>query len=83
MDADLPPLQQFILPGGSDAAARLHLARAICRRAERAVTTAHRAHGEVLEILVYLNRLADWLFVMSRRANQIAGVPDVPWEKQG
>jgi cob(I)alamin adenosyltransferase len=78
-EAGLPPLKSFVLPGGSPAGAALHQARTVCRRAERAVLLASR-HTKVREqILVYLNRLSDFLFVAARQANQDAGVPDVPW----
>jgi cob(I)alamin adenosyltransferase len=80
----LPALTQFILPGGCEAAARLHLARTICRRAERGVVgLAERESGAApLLIIKYLNRLSDWLFVQARLANHVAGVGDVPWEKE-
>lgn len=75
----LPPLQNFILPGGSELAARLHLARTVCRRAERAVV-ALAEHEEVsTQATIYLNRLSDLLFVLARLANAEAGVEDVPW----
>lgn len=78
-EAQLPPLTSFILPAGSDAAARLHLARCICRRAERLCVGLARMESVEGEILVYLNRLSDWLFALARLANHEAGVPDVPW----
>ena len=78
-EAALPALRQFILPGGAEASARLHLARTVCRRAERlAVIVAEQMTVPPLA-LRYLNRLSDWLFVMARRANREAGVDDVPW----
>lgn len=78
-EAALPPLTSFILPGGTEAAARLHLARTICRRAERRVTAlGHQEHLGELPVR-YLNRLSDWLFVLARTANARAGVPDRPW----
>lgn len=80
-DATLPPLHQFILPGGTATAARLHLARTICRRAERLLVSFSPHHSIPAPILIYLNRLSDWLFVQARRANTTAGVPDVPWSK--
>ena len=82
-ESQLPPLQNFILPGGAPAAAWLHLARTVCRRAERhVVTLTHREQENVLpEALIYLNRLSDLLFVLARAANQAAGQADVPWEK--
>lgn len=78
-DEELEPLRTFILPGGSSVAALLHLARTVCRRAERSVVTlaAHETINQ--ETLSYLNRLSDWLFVVARVANHHAGVPDVPW----
>ena len=83
MSAALPPLRSFILPGGARAAAELHLARTICRRAERKVVAVTMAGESVNEdVLRYLNRLGDWLFVAARHANAIAGVADVPWEGQ-
>lgn len=77
----LDPLKNFILPGGSELSARLHMARSVCRRAERFVTNlALEAEGEVVpEHLAYLNRLSDWLFTFARAANQAAGEPDVTW----
>jgi cob(I)alamin adenosyltransferase len=78
-DEKLPPLKNFILPGGTEAAARLHLARCICRRAERLCVALAAAETVPPEILVYLNRLSDWLFTMSRLANHEAGIEDVPW----
>jgi cob(I)alamin adenosyltransferase len=79
IEASLPPLKSFVLPGGSPAGARLHQARTVCRRAERRVLTASTATPIRPEILIYLNRLSDFLFVAARSANQVAGVPDVPW----
>ena len=78
-EAVLTPLQNFILPGGSETAARLHVARAVCRRAERLLVGLPQ--GEVSEALIlkYLNRLSDWLFVYARFANQRAGISDVLW----
>jgi len=80
LQAALPPLHTFILPGGTPAAA-LHLARAICRRAERhAVALAHADPAGVRpEVVRYLNRLSDLLFALARAANQQAGLPDAPW----
>jgi cob(I)alamin adenosyltransferase len=78
-EATLEPLQSFVLPGGSTAAAALHHARTVCRRAERRVLAAGRAAPVRPEILVYLNRLSDLLFVLARRANRDAGVADEPW----
>ena len=78
-DAQLPPLRNFILPGGSELAARLHMARTVCRRAERIVVEfAERLAAPPL-VVRYLNRLSDWLFVEARLANQMAQVEDIPW----
>jgi cob(I)alamin adenosyltransferase len=79
-EALLPPLKQFILPGGSEAAARLHWARAVCRRAERALVALHRDQPVRQEILIYVNRLSDLLFVLARFANHHLGRDDVPWQ---
>lgn len=78
-DTELPPLTNFILPGGSKAAAALHLARTICRRTERCVVPLHRMGLVDADVVVYLNRLSDLLFTMARYANLQAGVKDVPW----
>ncbi|MEM7625518.1 MAG: cob(I)yrinic acid a,c-diamide adenosyltransferase [Planctomycetota bacterium] len=79
----VPAMQHFVLPGGSEAAARLHVARTVCRRAERmcVALTHHEPIGD--HVIVYLNRLSDLLFAMARRANQLAGVSDVPWIAPG
>jgi cob(I)alamin adenosyltransferase len=81
-DAASPPLRTFVLPGGSPQAAALHVARTVCRRAERAVLAIDDAPPR-REPVVYLNRLSDLLFALARRANGIVGVPDVPWEPKG
>lgn len=82
-EADLEPLKQFILPGGTKGAATLHLARTVCRRAERRLVTLVHSTSEKIspELVVYLNRLSDLLFVLARAANHAAGVADVPWAK--
>ena len=74
-------LKAFILPGGSEFAARLHVARCVCRRAERSlVEFAHCENASVAaEHLMFLNRLSDWLFAFARAANHAAGTADVPW----
>jgi cob(I)alamin adenosyltransferase len=78
-DRDLAPLTTFILPGGTRAAALLHLARTVCRRAERRVVPLARAGKVEAPVVVYLNRLSDLLFTMARVANRRAQVDDVPW----
>jgi len=82
-DSQLAPLSQFILPGGSRAASLLHVARTVCRRAERRVVTLAAASQEPIspQIVIYLNRLGDLLFVLARRVNAIAGTPEEPWQK--
>jgi len=82
-DLELPPLRNFILPGGTWAAAELHFARAVCRRAERRLVGLRReVPGLSAEILVYLNRLSDLLFVLARLANVRAGQPETIWQRQ-
>jgi cob(I)alamin adenosyltransferase len=78
-DKDLQPLQRFILPGGTEGAARLHLARSICRRAERRVVALLRDEEVNPLILKYMNRLSDLLFVLARTINQKAGQIEEVW----
>ncbi len=78
----LPELKSFILPGGTHSASILHLARSTCRRAERRVITlAKEQELHTDDIIVYLNRLSDYLFVLSRKVNFQGGVADVLWER--
>lgn len=70
LEASLPPLKRFILPGGHVGAAYLHLARTVCRRAERAIVALAREEDVPADALVYLNRLGDWLFLQARLLNQ-------------
>lgn len=79
-EEQLPPLQQFVLPGGSPQAAALHQARSVCRRAERRVLSLQQAESVRQDVLIYLNRLSDLLFVLARLSNLRTGVPDVPWQ---
>jgi cob(I)alamin adenosyltransferase len=79
-EGELEPLRTFILPGGSRPAAICHLARSIARRAERRVVALARAETINPEIIRYLNRLSDCLFVLARLLNRRAGTADVPWE---
>jgi cob(I)alamin adenosyltransferase len=81
-NAELPDLRSFVLPGGTEAAARLHLARTVCRRAERAAVIAGRQGNVNPLALAYLNRLSDLLFILARAANASAG-PDEPLWKPG
>jgi cob(I)alamin adenosyltransferase len=78
-DAQLKPLTTFILPGGTKAASALHLARTVCRRAERRTVPLLREDKVAPLVIVYLNRLSDLLFTMARVANAQANHPDVPW----
>ena len=78
LEATLPPLRRFILPGGSPAGAALHLARTICRRAERRVIGLGSGAVDPI-LLVYMNRLSDLLFVMARVVNHRTGVPETDW----
>ena len=78
-EAKLPPLKNFILPGGTPKAAAFHLARTVCRRAERAVVALSHDADVSPAVLQYLNRLSDLLFVLARAANAQAGRPDVQW----
>ncbi len=97
-DEELPPLRSFILPGGTQGAAALHVCRTVCRRAERMVVELHEslrgetgnespsqeaARAELGEVIRYLNRLSDLFFTLSRLENRRAGVPDVEWKKEG
>jgi cob(I)alamin adenosyltransferase len=78
LNADLEPLRSFVLPGGNDAASRIHLARTVCRRAERA---ALRIEGDLNPAaLAYLNRLSDLLFILARAANAAEDIPETLWK---
>lgn len=79
IESHLDPLRSFVLPGGSPKAAQLHLARTVCRRAERSVCTLAATEEVEQSIPIYLNRLSDLLFVMARAVNRNAGVPDRTW----
>ncbi|MDB4974121.1 MAG: ATP/cobalamin adenosyltransferase [Myxococcaceae bacterium] len=78
-EAELSPLKTFVLPGGCRAAAYLHLARTVCRRAERTLVALSAQENVRPEALRYLNRLSDALFSFARLANHRAGIADVPW----
>ena len=82
LNEKLTPLKEFILPGGSSAAAVCHLARTVCRRAERRVVALAQTEAVAAPVLRYLNRLSDLLFVMARVLNQRAGVSDVLWQHE-
>lgn len=78
-EARLPPLRAFVLPGGAPLGAQLHLARTVCRRAERAITTLDARSRLDPGLLVYVNRLSDLLFVLARDVNRQAGAPEAEW----
>ena len=82
-NAELPELTSFVLPGGSEAAARLHVARTVCRRAEREALVASGTHVVSPLTLVYLNRLSDLLFILARAANAEAGREEPMWKPGG
>jgi len=81
LDAALPPLKRFILPGGSETGALLHLARTVCRRAERRIVALSAAGDRAIDevAIVYVNRLSDLLFVMARAVSQRAGAGETEW----
>lgn len=81
MESRLTPLTAFILPGGTLAASQLHVARTVCRRAERLVVALQDDSPATVSTIAYLNRLSDYLFVAARFANLHAGVADVPWTR--
>ncbi|OFX71280.1 MAG: ATP:cob(I)alamin adenosyltransferase [Bacteroidetes bacterium GWE2_29_8] len=85
MDKDLPPLSSFILPGGHPLSSFCHIARTICRRAERDIIryiNSDRAYGNVPMVIKYINRLSDFLFTLARYFNKINDTKDIPWEKR-
>jgi len=86
MEADIdrltalaPPMRNFVLPGGSPGAAWAHLARTVCRRAEREVAALDAAEPVDAPVRIYLNRLSDWFFALARAENAVAAIPDVEW----
>jgi len=83
LNAELPELRSFVLPGGTEAAARLHVARTLCRRAERDVLRAAAKHDLGPLVTVYLNRLSDLLFVLARAENALAGQDEPLWKPGG
>ena len=80
MTAKLPELKAFILPGGSQAASWCHVARCVCRRAERAVVDLSMKDKVDVLVIIYLNRLSDYLFVLARALNQAQGIKDILWK---
>lgn len=81
MAADLPPIRTFILSGGSLASAQAHLCRTVCRRSEREVVRLNETEPVRAELLVYLNRLSDWFFMLARCILNVEKLPEVPWQK--
>jgi cob(I)alamin adenosyltransferase len=87
LDADLPPLAGFILPGGHAGSAWAHIARTVCRRAERRIVrlviggAESQASVQVQRAIVYLNRLSDYLFVLARHINRVQGIEDCLWKR--
>ncbi len=82
-EAELEPLRHFLLPGGTPLAAHLHVARTVCRRAERRVVALAEAGGADARLIRFLNRVADLLFVLARWCNRRAGVSDSAWHGRG
>jgi cob(I)alamin adenosyltransferase len=82
MESELPPLKEFILPGGSVASAHLHYLRTICRRAERGLFRLHDVNPVRSEPIIYVNRLSDWIFCFSRLQNHRSGVMEHKWTKR-
>jgi len=80
MEKSLPPLKNFILPGGAGAGAFLHLARTVCRRAERSAVALLRDDPAAATAAIFLNRLSDFFFVAARWVNHQAGIPDHKWD---
>lgn len=81
LDAALPRIDRFVLPGGSQAAAFAHQARAVCRRAERRITALAAAAPVAHEVIAYVNRLSDYLFTLARYCNIISDTPEIFWQK--
>ena len=81
INKELPPLEEFIIPGGSETSARLHVARSICRRAERNLVSLKNTEKLSTNILKYLNRLSDYLFVLARLVIDITGCKETQWDR--
>ena len=81
MNKELPPLKEFILPGGDELCSRLHIVRAVCRRAERSCVTLESKETKDKSWLIYLNRLSDFIFVLIRHLNQNEGLDEMLWER--
>lgn len=83
MDAELPPMQNFVLPGGHQAVSYCHLARVVCRRAERLCIALSQEEEVDEKVIRYLNRLSDYFFVLSRFTAHEVGVEEIPWKPRG
>ncbi len=83
IDTDLPPLKNFILPGGTKSASFLHFARTVCRRAERRIVEIDRSENINKNIIIYINRLSDLLFVIARYENHVVSSPEIEWKPRG
>ncbi len=81
LNSMLPEIKSFVLPGGSELAARTHVARTVCRRAERRIITLARQADMDPEVIVYINRLSDYLFILARFNNIKSGNPEIFWKK--
>ncbi len=82
MNANLPPLQNFVLPGGHRANSLAHVCRTICRRSERQIVRLSETTPLRNEMIVFTNRLSDWFFVLSRNISSLIGAPEVLWEQR-
>lgn len=81
LDEQTPKIRSFVLPGGSELSSRAHIARTVCRRAERRIVSLAREEFVDPEVATYINRLSDYLFIAARYANFIKGVADIPWKR--
>ncbi len=82
VDGGNPPIRTFILPGGGECAARLHVARTVCRRAERLMVALSRREMVNPQAIIWVNRLSDLLFALARRVNALHGISDTPWSSR-
>jgi len=80
MNEKLTPLKEFILPGGAEDAGFCHMARAMCRRVERSMVSLNKEQAVKIEVIAYINRLSDWLFVASRVLNKAQGEAEIYWQ---
>jgi cob(I)alamin adenosyltransferase len=83
IDADLPSLKNFIIPGGTKSASLLHFARTVCRRAERRIVEIDKSENISKNIIAYINRLSDLLFVIARYENHVTSTPETEWKPRG